>query len=410
MSSMRTLRLVLAVVIAVLVLRAAPAYPWHGTGEITALAIDPLTPTVLYAGTFDRGVFKSTDAGANWSATGLTSVFVTALAIDPQTPSIVYAGTGGGGVFKSADGGGSWSAINTGLANLNVAGLAIDPQVPTTLYARITDVYASFPDTRVFKTTDGGATWSAIVMPPAGLYATPVLAVTALTIDSQTTSTLYAGVYYLQSPEWVWWDVLKSTDGGVGWISTGLVLDWNGEFGALAIDPQAPNTVYAGSWGVVYKSTNGGASWGGSATGLTYDLVQALSVDPLTPTTLYAVISDQRLNASVVKSTDGGATWSAVNTGQTETLQALGLNLNLRDLVINRLTPTTLYLGTVVGVFKSENGADSWSPTGLIQHSPLASVSFSPASVTGGTFRAYGLRAKIPTMPTRRDRSTGFAM
>ena len=86
-------------------------------------------------------------------------------------------------------------------------------------------------------------------------------------------------------------DVLKSTDGGVGWISTGLVLDWNGEFGALAIDPQAPNTVYAGSWGVVYNSTNGGASWGGSATGLTYDLVQALSVDPLTPTTLYAVSS-----------------------------------------------------------------------------------------------------------------------
>ena len=95
---------------------------------------------------------------------------VTALAVDPQTPSIIYAGTSGGGVFKSADGGGSWSAINTGLSNLYVADLVIDPQTPTTLYL-ITDT-CWCPDTGAFQTTDGGATWSAIVMPPAGLYAT----------------------------------------------------------------------------------------------------------------------------------------------------------------------------------------------------------------------------------------------
>src|SRR2546427_4268844 len=134
MSRMRALRLVLALAIAFPALRAVPAYAWHGSGKITALAIDPQTPTTLYAGTFDRGVFRSTDGGANWSVTGLTSAYVTVLAVDPQTPSIVYAGTSGDGVFKSADGGGSWSAINTGLSNLYVADLTIDPEIPTSLY------------------------------------------------------------------------------------------------------------------------------------------------------------------------------------------------------------------------------------------------------------------------------------
>ncbi len=82
MSSMRAFRLVLAVVIAVLVLRAVPAYSSHEGVLISALAIDPLTPTTLYAGT-PGGVFKSTDGGASWSASGLIKPSV--LAIDPLT-------------------------------------------------------------------------------------------------------------------------------------------------------------------------------------------------------------------------------------------------------------------------------------------------------------------------------------
>jgi hypothetical protein len=92
MSRMPALRSVLALAIILLVtLWAVPAYPWHGTGNITALAIDSQRPTTLYAGTSDRGVFKTTDGGATWSATGLANVYVNALAIDPQTPSVVHA-------------------------------------------------------------------------------------------------------------------------------------------------------------------------------------------------------------------------------------------------------------------------------------------------------------------------------
>src|SRR3989442_1489791 len=95
-------------------------------GSIRALAVDPVTPATLYAGTGGGGVFKSTDGGGGWTAanTGLCNCgpdpdysYVPALAIDPQTPTTLYAGTSGSGVFKSTDGGASWSAVNTGLPN-----------------------------------------------------------------------------------------------------------------------------------------------------------------------------------------------------------------------------------------------------------------------------------------------------
>lgn len=70
-------------------------------GNVTALAIDPVTPATLYAGT-ESGVFKSTDGGGSWSAfnAGLTAPYVYALTVDPVTPAILYAGTNHGGVFE----------------------------------------------------------------------------------------------------------------------------------------------------------------------------------------------------------------------------------------------------------------------------------------------------------------------
>jgi hypothetical protein len=75
--------------------------PNTGTG-VLALAIDPRTPSTLYAGTWGGGVFKSTNSGGNWNAvnTGLTNPSVHTLAIDPQTPMTLHAGTSGGGVFS----------------------------------------------------------------------------------------------------------------------------------------------------------------------------------------------------------------------------------------------------------------------------------------------------------------------
>src|SRR2546426_11734786 len=113
MRGMRALWLVLAVVIAVVVLRAVPAYSSHSGVMIPALAIDPLNPTTLYAGTYGGGVFKSTDGGVSWRASGPTNIdtSVTALAIDAVTPTPLHAGSlYSPGGFKSTDAGAGWSS------------------------------------------------------------------------------------------------------------------------------------------------------------------------------------------------------------------------------------------------------------------------------------------------------------
>src|SRR5712692_5662738 len=95
-------------------------------GYIVALAIDPLTPATLYAGSLGRGVFKSTDGGTSWIPmnsgfpTTFPSIFVIALAIDPLTPTTLYAGTGGpagSNVVKSTNGGASWTPMNSNLSS-----------------------------------------------------------------------------------------------------------------------------------------------------------------------------------------------------------------------------------------------------------------------------------------------------
>src|SRR5439155_13478532 len=109
---------------------------FFATHRVIVVTIALLAELTIYAGSSGSGVFKSINCGVSWIAfhTGLTNLYVYALAIDPVTPTTLYAGTRGG-VFKSTDGGVSWSAFNTGLTNLSVWALAIDPQRPATLYA-----------------------------------------------------------------------------------------------------------------------------------------------------------------------------------------------------------------------------------------------------------------------------------
>ena len=112
----------------------------HGTAEPVRQGPGHRSRDPLHALRRDvgGGVFKSTDSGGTWAAanTGLTSLDVLALAINPATPSTLYAGTYGGGVFKSNDSGGTWAAVNAGLPNPpSVNALALDPTGVTTLYA-----------------------------------------------------------------------------------------------------------------------------------------------------------------------------------------------------------------------------------------------------------------------------------
>src|SRR5712664_3508510 len=144
----------------------------------------------------------------------------------------------------------------------------------------------------------------------------------------------------------------------------------------LAIAPhtdlQTPVTLFTGTTLGVLKSTDGGVSW--NAAGLTGVGVLSLVIDPLTPTTLYAGTS----SSGVFKSSDGGASWSATG------LTGIG---DVLTLTIDPLTPTTLYAGTSTsGVYKSTNSGVNWSPTGSITwpHN-ISSISVNPTSVVGGS-------------------------
>src|SRR5947199_182719 len=268
MGEKRLLRFVVLVVSALLLLEAVPVCSSQG-GDIIALAIDPLTPTTLYAATDGGGLFKTTDGGASWNATGLTNISVLALAIDPVTPTTLYAainvlsagwygsptGPTTGGIYKSTNGGATWSLISSFDPTINdgsggqgfscgpcggVLALAIDPSISTTFFA-VTDglvLYNYWGDVVVWtqpgfvmKGTDGGRNWSTpgIYPWPDVIDPSPIpgLAI-APRADPLTPTTLYVGST----------DVFKSTDGGASFSPTGLT----GAASALslAIDPRFP--------------------------------------------------------------------------------------------------------------------------------------------------------------------------
>jgi hypothetical protein len=172
---------------------------------------------------------------------------VNVLAIESQTPDTLYAGTDIG-VFKSTNGGANWTAINGGLPyywdyeigtyHPDVHTLVIDPQTPDTLYAAVS-CYGDVED-GVFKSTDGGANWTAI---NNGLAT--YLEATALAINPQTPDTLYVGTSGSGGG-----GVFKSTCGGANWRLIGLT---NTFVHSLAVDPQTPDTLYASTEGGLFK-------------------------------------------------------------------------------------------------------------------------------------------------------------
>jgi photosystem II stability/assembly factor-like uncharacterized protein len=206
-------------------------------GFVYALAVDPRAPRVVYAGT-SRGLYKSTNSGHTWRASGFAKRWVDSLAIDPQNSQTLYA-ISRGGVFKSTDGGRNWRPADGGNENLarkySGASLVIDPQNAGT-------VYAGSWGHGVFKSTDGARTWRAV-----GLAKLRV----GLLVFGPVGEILYA----------VTWPrgVYQSNDAGESWKH--VLTSKNAS--AFAVDPQDSRALYAGTSlpGAVFKSSDGGATW-----------------------------------------------------------------------------------------------------------------------------------------------------
>src|SRR6266850_3745355 len=307
------------------------------SSNISVLVVDPKTPTTVYAGTSDKGVFKSANSGQSWTAinNGLGIRAISALVIDPLTPTTLYAGSSG--VYKSVDGGATWAAVNKGLIQtgttspVNVQALAINPLTPATLYA------GGFNG--MFKTIDGGANWTslnaAFPNPNGPFPLTPY--VNSIVVDPVTPTTVYAGTSFSSS------GIFKSIDGGSSWtpVNTGLTFPNSTSLLAirtLAIDANAPNNLYATTFnGVgVYKTANGGNSWSAVNSGLTDLNTSMIVADPTVSGILYVGTA----STGVFKTTNGGSSWAT-------STNALS-NFIVGSLVVDPVNPANLYAGSSV--------------------------------------------------------------
>jgi photosystem II stability/assembly factor-like uncharacterized protein len=274
----------------------------------TQVAVDPHRPGVLYTLVGLSDLYKSTDAGATWSRLGAISG-VRAFALDPKTPSLLYAATSEG-FLRSQNGGATWVLINAGQAAGNW--IAIDPQTPSTLYLsrypegiskslnggitwspaspggegfapRIVVIAPSAPqtlfasdfDSGLYKSTDGGATWALL-----DIDGLEEQAINTLAIDPKNANVIYAAVQNEL--------LYKSTDGGATWSFRGNGIPFFNVDG-IAIDPFQTSRLYATSFGGgIVRSTDAGATWlpfnDGRLAGLEMgDIV----LDPVNPHLLY---------------------------------------------------------------------------------------------------------------------------
>ena len=243
--------------------------------------------------------------------------------IDPTNPNVVWVGTGennsqrsvgyGDGVYRSEDGGKSWK--NVGLkASEHIGKIVVDPKDPNVVYvAAQGPLWAPGGDRGLYKTTDGGKTWNAVLTIDENTGVSDVV------MDPRDPDILIAASYQRRRHVFTLIDggpgsgVHKTTDGGKTWkkITSGLPKEEMGRIG-LAIAPAEPDTVYAlvetaaaNKAGGTYRSTNRGESWekrgdyvpGGPM------YYQEISVDPKDPERLYS------MDVFLKVSDDAGKTW-----------------------------------------------------------------------------------------------------
>ena len=242
-------------------------------------------------------------SAATWRSLGPPGAAVTALARSETAPGRVYAGVVDGGVFRSDDGGASWSAATAGLPNGGggpVLGwrLALDPAAPSTVYAASED--------GVYRSDDQGQSWH------------PVHAAFSRARGAETALALPGGAVLVGLSDFVdglWDGLLRSPDEGATWAT---VRDGFAALGLdeLVPDPRNTGVLHALSFdGRVWRSPDAGADWSAAGGGLDGVVLYDLAIDPAQPDRLYASTQDSPSGVSLYRSLDGGASWQAAGAG-----------------------------------------------------------------------------------------------
>lgn len=455
------------------------ALPVSGAGcvQVTALTPHPTLPLALFVGCRSSGVHFTTNIGAPaWTAwtpaNGLTTNSVdpvqsSAIAVHPSYPTTptVYVGTTYGGLFRSTNGGNAWSAINQGFESGNIRALATHPR-DTGSEAVILAGYgdAATTSTAIYKSQNSGLTWDAA---NSGLRAEQIrsLAIDATTVDTNPFTsenfTIYAGGRSERLPTTADKDggIYKSTNAGATWstIDNGIaVVNGARDMGTVrtvaldarscatppvsgpcAIGSGPLQTVFAAGSGRrnlagagisylsarIYKSTNAGANWSASESGLPLpqDLgppgagnigymggVNPVVFDPTNSQTIYigtfvaftadpAVGPYPTLANGIFKSTDGGANWVHSSNGLPRLFGAGTSHRDVLALAINPVNPLILYTGAVDlfstsingRVYKTTDGGANWfeASTG-ISGQDVRALFIDPMDPTGDTIYA----------------------
>jgi photosystem II stability/assembly factor-like uncharacterized protein len=335
------------------------------SGRISDFAVRPGRRQEFYVASASGGVWKTVNAGTTFTPVFDTqgSYSIGCLALDPLNPNVVWVGTGennnqrsvayGDGVYKSEDGGASW--MNVGLKNSEHIGMiAIDPRDTDIVYvAAYGPLWSPGGERGLYKTTDGGKTWAAV------LTIDDNTGVSEVHLDPRNPDVLYASAHqrrrhvFTQISGGPGSAVYKSVDAGQTWkkITKGLPTGDLGRIG-LAVSPVVPDLLYAiveaqGDKGGFYRTTNGGASWerrsGYTSSGNYY---QELVCDPKNPDRVYS------MNVFLQVSDDGGATWAALG-DQSKHWDSHALWIDPRD--------TDYYLnGNDGGVYESFDRGRTW--------------------------------------------------
>lgn len=314
----------------------AAAGPWQQLGpyggSATAIAVDPRDSRTLVAGARNSLVYKSTDAGLSWTLLPFPRHFrgsVQALVIDPRDSRRYLAGVH----LTGSPDAGLYESRDAGLTWTHLP--ALEGISVEALAHFPGDSLRMVAGTRkgVFLSTDGGAAWVRI-SPAEDLE---LQAITAVAFDPARPDTVYAGTTHLP------W---KTTDGGRTWnsIRTGMLDD--SDVFSIYVDPQQPQRVFASACSGIYRSENGGASWR-KFLGIpgTQRRTHIIRRDPARPEVIFAGTT-----VGLLRSLDNGVTWERRN------------QLNINSLAFDPADPRTLYLATEsAGIWKSTDSGDTFA-------------------------------------------------
>jgi hypothetical protein len=281
------------------------------TGSVNCFAV---SGSNLFNGTYDVGVFLSTDNGTSWSAvnTGLTDKSVSALAVSDTN---LFVGTCSGGIFRSTNNGTLWTQSGLDYGDDIISALAVVPNGTDG-----TNIFAG-TNWNIFLSTDNGTNWTDL----NNLFDVSAF---AMVPDEAGVTKIFAGSVT---------GVFLSTNDGASWTAVNTGLPIFSHVCALAVrsNGAGSTSIFAGTYSNgVFRSTNDGTNWTERNAGLWNKLITALVVSP----TQHLFAGTQ--GGGVFVSTNNGTNWTAFNTGLT--------NTNVHALVVSG---TNLFAGTDDGVW-----------------------------------------------------------